>query len=270
VLAVAAIVAGLWCCAFAVALVYGTAATERAAQAILAEHLHVAAVAISSPRDVAAPPTATTPVLGAPIGRLVIPAISLNQVVVQGTGEAQLEDGPGHYPATPLPGQAGDAAIAGHRTTWARPFWSLDALRPGDQIIVGTPEGRFTYAVQWTAVVLPTDLAAIPVTAAPSLTLSTCTPRFSASHRLLVHAVLTSSSLGRRPRAATWARPLAPRRGSDVALLAFASVATLLAGIAAGCWREGRRSARLALAVVAVAAMAQSALLATHLLPQGF
>ena len=68
-------------------------------------------------------------------------------MVVEGTDEAQLAMGPGHYPTTPLPGEAGNAAIAGHRTTYLHPFYSLDALVPGDLIFITTLQGIFLYRV---------------------------------------------------------------------------------------------------------------------------
>ena len=90
------------------------------------------------------PPTAD-PAVGQPVGTLVIPRIGLDQVVVEGTGPSQLAAGPGHYPGTPLPGQQGNAAIAGHRTTHGRPFYDLDALASGDPITVTTLQGTFHY-----------------------------------------------------------------------------------------------------------------------------
>ncbi len=140
-------------------------------------------------RPVPAPATKSPPG-GTPLGTIAIPAIGVDQVFLQGTGEAQLQLGPGHYPSTPLPGQRGDAAIAGHRTTWGHPFNRLDQLRLGQAIIVTTPQGRFTFRVQWIAVVAPTDLAIITHTTGASLTLTTCNPKYSAATRLVVHAAL--------------------------------------------------------------------------------
>ncbi len=66
-----------------------------------------------------------------------IPKIGLNQVVVEGTGEDDLSKGPGHYLGTPLPGEEGNVGIAGHRTTWGRPFYNLDSARRGRQDHLG-------------------------------------------------------------------------------------------------------------------------------------
>src|SRR5580698_7675771 len=76
--------------------------------------------------------TTTQPAVGQPIGIIAIPKLGVDDVVVQGYGESQLQGGPGHYPSTSLPGQAGNAAIAGHRTTFAAPFYNLNQLDPGD------------------------------------------------------------------------------------------------------------------------------------------
>ncbi len=96
--------------------------------------------------------------MGDPIGTLVIPEIGVDQVVVEGTGSAQLAVGPGHYVATPLPGQPGNVGIAGHRTTHGRPFYDLNDLVTGDPITVTTLQGTFRYLVVRSEVVAPTDL----------------------------------------------------------------------------------------------------------------
>ena len=95
---------------------------------------------------------------GQAIGRLVIPTIGLNIVFVQGTDAADLEQGPGHYPSTPLPGQPGTTAIAGHRTTYLAPFRDLGSLSPGDPVEIEMPYATLEYRVERTKVVQPTDL----------------------------------------------------------------------------------------------------------------
>jgi sortase A len=132
------------------------------------------------------------PAEGQPIGTIDIPAIGANYVVVQGVSTDDLELGPGHYPGTPLPGQPGNAAIAGHRTTYLHPFYNLDQLQPGDPIYITTLQGRFEYEVQTTLVVDPSDTSVLDPTPVPELTLTTCNPRYSAAQRLVVHAVLVS------------------------------------------------------------------------------
>ena len=76
------------------------------------------------------------------------PSAGLSAVVVEGNGAGELRRGPGHYPATALPGQRGTVAIAGHRTTYGAPFRHLDDLERGDRIELAMPYGRFTYRVE--------------------------------------------------------------------------------------------------------------------------
>jgi sortase A len=140
-------------------------------------------------------PDIPAPAIGAPVGTIDIPKISLDMVVVSGTGTAQLEQGPGHYPGTPLPGEAGNVAIAGHRTTYLHPFYNLNELVPGDGILLTTVQGVFLYQMTSSQVVLPTDVAVVGATLTPQLTLTTCNPRYSASTRLVVHAALVASVL---------------------------------------------------------------------------
>ncbi len=85
---------------------------------------------------------------GDAVGRLRIDRIGLSSVVLEGTNADDLRRGPGHYPATPLPGQRGTVAIAGHRTTYGAPFRKIDKVRRGDEIVVTMPYGRFTYRVR--------------------------------------------------------------------------------------------------------------------------
>jgi sortase A len=119
-----------------------------------------------------------------------IPEIGAEHAVVEGVSLADLRKGPGHYPETPLPGEAGNAAIAGHRTTYGAPFNRLDELAPGDKIEVITARGAFTYQVQGTTVVKPSQVEVLAPTPDARLTLTTCHPKFSAKQRLVVVATL--------------------------------------------------------------------------------
>ena len=92
---------------------------------------------------------------GKPIGRIEIPAIDADYVLIQGTEEADLERGPGHYPDTALPGQGRTVGIAGHRTTYGAPFNQIDKIEKGDSITVEMPYGKFTYEVTDTEIVDP-------------------------------------------------------------------------------------------------------------------
>jgi sortase A len=130
---------------------------------------------------------------GSAVGRIRIPTIGASFVVVKGTGTSELEDGPGIYPETAFPGVPGTTAIAGHRTTWLAPFRHIDALRPGQPIVLEMPYARLTYRVIDSRVVLPTDVSVLDPVGYSRLVLSACTPLFSASHRLIVFARLSST-----------------------------------------------------------------------------
>ncbi len=129
-------------------------------------------------------------VAGDAIGRIELPKLGQSFDVVQGTDTVSLEKGPGHYPATALPGLGQTVAIAGHRTTYLAPFRRVNELRPGDQIILTMPYARFTYVVQKTEVVLPTALWVTRNVGYERLVLSACHPLYSASHRIIVFARL--------------------------------------------------------------------------------
>lgn len=160
----------------------------------------------SRPPDAAAPAAAPRAVrwpthiaLGTALARLSIPAAGVHDdVVVQGTDELRLESGPGHYSATPLPGDPGNVAIAGHRTTWLRPFYNLQNVHPGDPITLQVAGLTYTYRVTRVFAVLPSDVAVVAPLRGWWLTLTTCNPPYSAAQRLVVRAHLT---VARRPAA---------------------------------------------------------------------
>jgi sortase A len=127
---------------------------------------------------------------GDPIGRIAIPKIGADFVVVQGTDSSSLRKGPGHYPSTTFPGLPGTVAIAGHRTTYLAPFRNIDDLERGDPIVLTMPYGRFTYAVQRTQVVQPTALWVTRDVGYQRLVLSACNPLYSAAQRIIVFARL--------------------------------------------------------------------------------
>jgi sortase (surface protein transpeptidase) len=156
-------------------------------------------------------------ILGDGLAVLHIPRLGADyqRVVVEGTAEEQLSQGPGHYVDTALPGEQGNVGIAGHRVGKGSPFLELDLMQPGDPIVVETADSWFVYRVlgnpatgDLTAdpsgipgrqIVRPEAIEVISPTpgaaedAAPSgayLTLTTCHPRYSAQQRLIVHARL--------------------------------------------------------------------------------
>ena len=130
--------------------------------------------------------------IGDALAMIEIPKIDVKKAVVEGVGVEDLKQGPGHYPETPLPGQHGNAAIAGHRTTYGAPFYDIDSLDPGDPIFVTTAAGRFRYDVIEQKVVDPSAVYVLDPTPDDRLTLTTCNPRFSAAERLIVIAKLVT------------------------------------------------------------------------------
>jgi sortase A len=144
-----------------------------------------------------APPSGPLPKEGDPVARIVVQKMALDAIVVEGVGVDDLRKGPGHYPSTPLPGQRGNSAIAGHRTTYGAPFGALDQLAAGDIITVVTIQGTFKYRVYQQLVVDPSDvLVLFPDSLRPAtLTLTTCNPKYSAAQRLIVKAELMSPPL---------------------------------------------------------------------------
>jgi sortase A len=118
--------------------------------------------------------------------------------VLEGTSHDVLAHGVGHYPGTAMPGQVGNFAVAGHRTTYGRPFTDIDKLRTGDLVIVETRSAYAVYAVQRHVIVTPEHVeVAAPVPQHPGerptqawMTMTACHPRFSAAQRYVVFARL--------------------------------------------------------------------------------
>ena len=161
-------------------------------------------------------PTQSDPSIDLPVGLLSIPKVGLLDAIVEGVGEAQLEQGPGHYPGTSLPGEAGNVAIAGHRTTYAHPFYNLDALSPGDNIFILTAQGLFEYTVTGSQVVSPTDISVLNTSPGKStLTLTTCNPRYSAAQRLVVTADLDARSTPTLSTTTSTTRPHVTKLADD-------------------------------------------------------
>ena len=132
---------------------------------------------------------------GHAFGRIDIDRIGLNIVVVQGTDTSSLQKGPGHYATTPLPGQPGTVAIAGHRTTYLAPFRHIDQIRDGDEIRLEMPYAAFTYTVEKHEVVDPGDVGIIKPVGYDRLVLTACHPPYSAAHRYAIFAKLSRIDL---------------------------------------------------------------------------
>ncbi|MEI7860704.1 MAG: class E sortase [Acidimicrobiales bacterium] len=199
------LVAGVLVLLFIPYLLWGTGvATSRAQEDLrrqfaAVQHLHQVATPVPPPVATAVAPVVApvipAPALGGPVGIISIPKIAVSMAVVEGTDAEQLRSGPGHYPGTPLPGESGNVAIAGHRTTYLHPFYDLDRLVPGDKINLVTVQGLFVYRVTSSRSVDPTDVSVVAPTPTPMLTLTTCSPRYSATQRLVVQADLVADVL---------------------------------------------------------------------------
>jgi sortase A len=197
------ITAGIIVLLFVAYQLWGTGFAEASSQNKLKHQFkEPAAAAAPAPATTAAPaedsPALGGPVTGVPgppegtaVAHIRIPKIGVDKFVVEGVTESALRQGPGHYPGTPLPGEPGNASIAGHRTTYGAPFYSVNELQRGDSIFVTTDKGAFHYTVDQIEIVKPTDVAVIGPTSDNRLTLTTCNPRFSATSRLIVVAQLT-------------------------------------------------------------------------------
>ena len=150
---------------------------------------------------------------GDPLTRIVIPRLGVDAVVVEGTSAAALRAGAGHYPNTPLPGERGNVAIAGHRTTYGKPFNRMDELLVGDKIRLETPLATYHYAVVahppevdgkcpngacW--ITFPTDWSVVGETSEAMLTLTTCHPKGSAAQRLILRAALEKTGPPQKER----------------------------------------------------------------------
>jgi sortase A len=135
-----------------------------------------------------------------PVTRLLIPKLGVDTIVVEGTSKAALDAGAGHYENTPLPGMGGNVGIAGHRTTYGKPFADLDQLTTGDRVELVTPVGNYIYemlppfdghANPW--VIEPTDWSVVDRTDEAMLTLTTCHPKRSDAQRLVARLKLVES-----------------------------------------------------------------------------
>ncbi len=200
---------------------WGTGLAEHRSQSALKQDFKQLQTAAPQGSNEFAPPMPT----GTAIAIIKIPRTGTEKAVVQGVGVDDLKKGPGHYPTTPLPGQVGNAAIAGHRTTYGAPFFNLDELKPNDPILVTTLQGSFRYEVVDTKIVRPSEVAVLENTEDNRLTLTTCHPRFSASQRMVVTAKLIGTAVTAPP-----VDPSAPKAETPAA---FEDEAGLSGGTAA-------------------------------------
>ena len=135
--------------------------------------------------------------VGDSLTRIKMPTIHVDTVVVEGTTPSALRAGAGHYAQTPLPCEKGNVAIAGHRTTYGKPFADIDQLRVGDQIELDTPVGGCVYELKKAPFVVDkADLSVLNQTSDKTLTLTSCHPKGSAAKRIIVQAVWVKDLAG--------------------------------------------------------------------------
>jgi sortase A len=127
---------------------------------------------------------------GEAIGRIHVPRMGINMVLVNGTDHDTLKKGPGRDERTFMPGENRLVYIAGHRTTYLAPFSHIDRLRSGDRITIEVPYGMFIYTVTHHRIVKSNDLSVLRSPKHEVVELQACHPRFFASHRYIAYARL--------------------------------------------------------------------------------
>jgi len=153
---------------------------RRAETTVVRERRLVAAAAAAERRQVKD---------GQALGRIIVPRMGLNMVVVNGTDEESLKKGPGHYLGSALPGQGQLIYIAGHRTTYLAPFSSIDHLHKGDRVTLVMPYATFVYRISGYRIVPADDLKVLHSPGHEVLELQACHPRFFATHRYIAYAL---------------------------------------------------------------------------------
>lgn len=185
-------------------LIWGTALRADSAQRQLSSELNQEWRQAPARGDAAgASPEQFDVATGEPFAFITIPAFGPHWrfTLIQGTALAQLDLSPGHVPGTQWPGQVGNFAVAGHRVTAGNPFWSLPSLKAGDLVYIQTQLSQYTYRITGKQWVLPTDLGVLdPVPGHPAqrpaqrlITLITCDPAWTGTHRVIVTGVLISA-----------------------------------------------------------------------------
>ena len=125
---------------------------------------------------------------GEAIGRLKIPKLDLNMIVVNGTESDTLKKGPARHKGTFLPGEGKLIYIAGHRTTYSAPFSDIDDLERGDRVWLELPYATVEYTIRSHRIVEAHELSVLRSRGREELALQACWPRFFASHRYIAYA----------------------------------------------------------------------------------
>ncbi len=149
-------------------------------------------IALPQPEPAPSDPYAATPEVRH--GTLEIPAIGLSQTLFEGVTLTSINRGPSHWPGTAMPGEIGNVVVAGHRTTYSKPFWALNDLVPGDELIFTIDGMQTVYVLDHTEIVNPTDVHIIDQTHARTATLFACHPRGSARQRIVGHFTIKNTT----------------------------------------------------------------------------
>jgi sortase A len=195
------VASGLLLLSFVAYQLWGTGFAEQTAQQSLQRQFIAQKVGVVLPSGV--------------VGRITIPAVDIKKYVVAGVALSDLKRGPGLFPSSPLPGQLGNVAIAGHRTTYGAPFGRINEIKKNDKIVLETTSGTYTYIVQSAPrVVSSTDVKVAQTTDPNSaiVTLVSCHPKWTSAKRIIVVGLLDSTVTPQPPT------PLAVAATSTVAL----------------------------------------------------
>jgi sortase A len=155
---------------------------------------------------------------GEPLGRIRVPRLHLNMILVNGTDHDSLTKGPGRDLRTYMPGEGQLIYIAGHRTTYLAPFAHIDSMRRSDLITLEVPYGTFVYRVFRHVIVPSDDLSVLRSHGREVVALQACHPRFFATHRYIVYGRLIridprGGTAFTPPSTAIAAAPLAAAQG---------------------------------------------------------
>lgn len=122
------------------------------------------------------------------IGRIALPKLGVSEPLLSGVTMPTLNKGPGHWPGTALPGRVGNVVVAGHRVSHSRPFYDLDKLKQGDEIVFEMDGGRYVYLVRKVQIVEPDALWIVSQTPTKTATLFACHPKGSTRQRIVAFA----------------------------------------------------------------------------------
>jgi len=243
----ALIAGGLLLLSFTAYQLWGTGIEQARSQRALERQFETTVAVTPTTQQPGTTTVPRVPLPGDSVGRIEIPSLGVDEWMVAGARLADLEKGPGVFAGSVLPGQTGNLAVAGHRTSYGAPFSDLDKLREGDDIIFTTAGGTFTYEVTGSKVVPPTDVGVLAQTKDRAVaTLVTCHPKWTSKNRLIVTAELAPVH---EPAAPT---PIAETTTIDPAQITpgwwhdrSRILPTILwSGMLLAMWRAARRLAR--------------------------